>query len=233
MKYPDKLHELQRLWLIEATRYNVLPLDDRGIERFIAELAGRPELIKGNSQVIFPGMVLGETHTINIKNRSHSVTAEIEIEKPGVKGVIIAQGADFGGWALYAHEGKLKYVYNLIGAQYYEVESDEPLPKGKYQVRMEFKYDGGGPGKGGDVILYVEGKRVAKGRVDHTHAIIFSADSTLMVGDKTGAPIFKDFNKSRNKFTGKVNWVTIDGGEDSEDHLIDPEEWVRIHMSIQ
>ena len=71
-EYPDKLHELQRLWIIEATRYNVLPLDDRGIERLIAELAGRPELIKGNSQIIFPGMVLGEAHTINIKNRSHS-----------------------------------------------------------------------------------------------------------------------------------------------------------------
>jgi arylsulfatase len=97
---------------------------------------------------------------------------------------------------------------------------------------MEFKYDGRGPGKGGDITLYVDGEKVAEGRVDNTHAIIFSADSTLMVGDKTGAPI-KDFNKSRNKFTGKVNWVTIDGGKDSQDHLIDPEEWVRIYMSIQ
>jgi arylsulfatase len=232
-EYPDKLHELQRLWLIEATKYNVLPLDDRGMERFNAELVGRPELIKGDSQVIFPGMVLGEGHTINIKNRSHSVTAEIEIEKTEVKGVIVAQGADFGGWALYAHEGKLKYVYNLIGMQFYEVESPEPLPEGKYQVRMEFKYDGGGPGQGGDVILYVDGKKVKEGRVDHTQAVIFAADSTLMVGDKTGAPISKDFNKSRNEFTGKVNWVNIDVGEDSQDHLIDPEEWVRIHMSIQ
>ena len=166
-------------------------------------------------------MVLGEAHTINIKNRSHSVTAEVEIENPGVNGVIVAQGADFGGWALYAHQGKLKYVYNLIGAQFYEVEAKEQLPEGKYQVRMEFKYDGGGLGKGGNVTLYVDGKNVAEGRVEHTHAIIFSADSTLMVGDKTGAPIYRDFNKSRNKFTGKVNWVNIDGGEDSEDHLTD------------
>ena len=232
-EYPDKLHELQRLWLIEATRYNVLPLDDRGVERFNAELAGRPELIKGDSQVIFPGMVLGEAHTINIKNRSHSITADVEIEKSGVKGVIVAQGADFGGWALYAHKGKLKYVYNLIGIQFYEVEAPELLPEGKYQVRMKFNYDGGGLGQGGDVILYVDGKKVAEGRVDHTQAIIFAADSTLMVGDKTGAPISKDFNKSRNEFTGKVNWVNIDVGEESEDHLIDPEEWVRIHMSIQ
>jgi arylsulfatase A-like enzyme len=232
-KYPDKLHELQRLWLIEATRHNVLPLDDRAAERFIAELAGRPELIKGNSQVIFPGMVLGEGHTINIKNRSHSITAEVEIEKTGVKGVIVAQGADFGGWALYAHEGKLKYVYNLIGIQFYEVEAPETLPVGNYQVRMEFKYDGGGLGQGGDVKLYVDGKQVAEGRVDHTQAIVFAADSTLMVGDKTGAPISKDFNKSRNEFTGKVNWVNIDVGEDSQDHLIDPTEWIRIHMSIQ
>jgi arylsulfatase A-like enzyme len=232
-EYPDKLHELQRLWLIEATRHNVLPLDDRAAERFIAELAGRPELIKGNSQVIFPGMVLGEGHTINIKNRSHSITAEVEIDKTGVKGVIVAQGADFGGWALYAHEGKLKYVYNLIGIQFYEVEAPEALPIGKYQVRMEFKYDGGGLGQGGDVNLYVDGKEVAEGRVDHTQAIVFAADATLMVGDKTGAPISKDFNKSRNEFTGKVNWVNIDVGEDNQDHLIDPKEWIRIHMSIQ
>jgi len=230
---PDKLHELQRLWLIEATRHNVLPLDDRGIERFIAEIAGRPELIKGNSQLIFPGMVLGEANVVNIKNKSHSVTAEVEIDQPGVTGVIVAQGANFGGWALYAHEGKLKYVYNFIGMQTYEVEASEALPVGKHQVRMEFKYDGGGLGQGGVSTLYVDGAQVAEGRIEHTHAIIFSADSTLMVGNKTGAPISKDFGRKNNSFTGKVNWANIEVGEDTQEHLIDPEEWVRVHMSIQ
>ena len=230
---PDKLHELQRLWLIEATRHNVLPLDDRGIERFIAEIAGRPELIKGNSQLIFPGMVLGEANVVNIKNKSHSVTAEVEIDQPGVTGIIVAQGANFGGWALYAHEGKLKYVYNFIGMQTYEVEASEALPVGKHQVRMEFKYDGGGLGQGGVSTLYVDGAQVAEGRIEHTHAIIFSADSTLMVGNKTGAPISKDFGRKNNSFTGKVNWANIEVGEDTQEHLIDPEEWVRVHMSIQ
>lgn len=232
-KHPDKLHELQRLWLIEATRYNVLPMDDRTGERLVDESAGRPKLVRGNSQIIFPGMVLGEQAVVNIKNKSHSVTADVAIEKSGVNGVIVAQGANFGGWALYAREGKLKYVYNFLGMQIYEVEASESLPVGKHQVRMEFKYDGGGLGRGGVSTLYVDGAQVAEGRVERTHTTIFSADSTLMVGNKTGAPISKDFGVRNNNFTGKVNWVNIELGEDTHDHLIDPEEWVRVHMSIQ
>jgi len=240
---PQKLHELQRLWIIEATRHNVLPLDDRVAERIMAALAGRPEVISGNKELLFPGIAYfgGDNSTINTMNKSWQVTASIEVPKatklprlaPGVKGVIIGQGGNFGGWALYAYQGKLKYVYNFLGIETYMVQASETLPEGKHQVRMEFKYDGGGLGKGGMATLYVDGKQVGQGRIEHTHAFIFSADSVTEVGNKTGAPICKDFGVFRNEFTGKVRWVQIDVGSDSHDHLLTPEERYRVHMSIQ
>jgi arylsulfatase len=240
---PQKLHELQRLWLIEAARHNVLPLDDRVAERIMAALAGRPQVISGNKQLLFPGIAYfgGDNSTINAMNKSWQVTASIEVPKatklprlaPGVKGVIIGQGGNFGGWALYAYQGKLKYVYNFLGLETYMVQASDTLPEGKHQVRIEFKYDGGGLGKGGMATLYVDGKQVGQGRVEHTHAFIFSADSVTEVGNKTGAPICKDFGVRGNEFTGKVRWVQIDVGSDSHDHLLTPEERFRIHSSIQ
>jgi hypothetical protein len=128
---PQKLHELQRLWLIEATRYNVLPIDDRVIEKMNPDTAGRPVLVKGNTQLLFGGMArLSENCVVNIKNKSHAVTAEIEVPQSGAEGVIIAQGANIGGWSLYAKGGKLKYCYNLGGVQHFYVEAANPLPVG-------------------------------------------------------------------------------------------------------
>src|SRR4029079_16653358 len=158
---PDKLHYLQRLWLIEATRYNVLPMDDRVAERMDPDRAGRPVLIKGNTQILFGGMGrLSENSVVNIKNKSHAVTAEIDVPDAGAEGVIIAQGGNIGGWSLYAKGGKLKYCYNLLGLQHFYVESKGPLPTGTHQVRMEFTYAGGGLGKGGTAALFVDGKKV-------------------------------------------------------------------------
>ena len=126
---PEKLHELQRLWLIEATRYNVLPIDDRVIEKMNPDTAGRPVLVKGKTQLLFGGMGrLSENCVLNIKNKSHSVTAEIEVPETGAEGVIIAQGANIGGWSLYAHEGKLKYFYNFLGMRQFEVAATSPFP---------------------------------------------------------------------------------------------------------
>jgi arylsulfatase len=237
---PQKLHELQRLWIIEATRHNVLPLDDRGTERMVPALAGRPSVVSGNVQLLFPGSYIGgDNGVIDIKNKSHQVTAEIEAAKwaspsgPGIRGVIAAQGSNFGGWALYVKDAKLKYAYNFCGLQVFMVEASQSLPEGKHEVRMEFKYDGGGLGKGGMATLYVDGKQVGQGRVEHTHAIIFSCDSVLEVGYKTGAPICKDLGLSGNEFSGKVRWVQINVGSDSHDHLLTPEERYRVHMSIQ
>jgi arylsulfatase len=160
---PDKLHELQRLWLIEAVRYNVLPLDDRLVERFNADLAGRPQLVKGNSQLLFGGMGrLSENSVINVKNKSHSAIAELEIPASGAEGVIIAQGGSTGGWSLYVRDGRLKYCYNVVGREYFYVESADKLPPGRHQVRLDFAYDGGGLAKGGKVTLSVDGKKAGE-----------------------------------------------------------------------
>ena len=152
------LAKLQRLWLIEATKYNVLPIDDRSAERLEPEMAGRPTLIRGNSQLFFPGMGrLSENSVVSIKNKSFSVTAEVDVPDGGADGVIIAQGGRFGGWAVYAKDGKAKFVYNVLGIQEFATEADAPIPAGTHQVRMEFAYDGGGLAKGGDVTLYYDG----------------------------------------------------------------------------
>jgi arylsulfatase A-like enzyme len=235
-EHPDKLHELQRLWLIEATKYNVLPLDDRVGERLNPDLAGRPTLIKGDSQLLFGGMGrLSESSVVNIKNKSHAVTAEVVVPEAGAEGVIIAQGGSIGGWSLYATGGTPKYCYNLLGIQRFYVEADRRLPAGRHQVRMEFTYDGGGLGKGGTVRLYLDGEQVGEGRVAATAAMVFSADDTCDVGMEGGAVVSEDYGPRGNQFTGEVNWVQIDLDEAAEDldHLITPEERLHIAMAKQ
>ncbi len=199
---PEKLAELQRLWLIEAVKYNVVPLDDRGFERINPDIAGRPQLIRGNSQLLFSGMRVSESCVVNIKNKSHSVTANIVVPDGGAAGVIVTQGGQVGGWSLYVHDGKLKYCYNFFGIQYFIVAADTPLPAGKHQVRMEFAYDGGGLAKGGNVTLYYDGKAVGTGRVDITIPMGFSADEACDVGSDTGSPASPDYGPSGNRFTG-------------------------------
>src|SRR6185295_447604 len=148
--------ELKRLFDLEASKYNVFPLDDRKAERTNPDIAGRPLVVRGNTQLLFRGMRrLGENTAINTKNKSHSVTAELEVPSSGAKGVIAAHGGHMGGWSLYAHEGRLKYHYNFLGLRRFEVAAPTNLPSGKHQVRMEFTYDGGGLGKGASVALYV------------------------------------------------------------------------------
>jgi arylsulfatase A-like enzyme len=230
----EKLRELQRLWLIEAVKYSVLPLDDRRIERFNPDLAGRPMLIRGNSQVLFAGMGrLSENSVVNIKNKSHSVTAEIVVPKSGAEGVIIAQGGSSNGWSLYAKEGKLKYCYNLFGIRNFFVEATKPIPAGEHQVRLEFKYDGGGLAKGGNALLYVDGKKVGEGRVEQTVPMLFSADETCDVGKGTGSAVSPDYDPKHNEFNGEVNWVQIDLEKEDHDHLISPEERFRVAMARQ
>ncbi|MCA9874740.1 MAG: sulfatase-like hydrolase/transferase, partial [Anaerolineales bacterium] len=231
---PDMLHKLQRLWLIEATKYNAIPLDDRQVERIIPELAGRPTLIHGNSQLLFPGMGrLSELSVLNLKNKSFSVTAEIEVGNKPAHGVIAAQGGRFGGWSVYAKNGTLKFSYNVLGIHEFTIEATEPISQGRHQVRMEFAYDGGGLGKGGAVTLYYDGRLVGNGRVDMTQAMIFSADETLDIGYEAGTPVATDYTTHDSKFTGKIHWVQLDAGQDDHDHFIDPEERLRIAMARQ
>jgi arylsulfatase A-like enzyme len=231
---PDKLHELQRLWLIEAVRYNVLPIDDRGAERLNPELAGRPTLIHGNSQLLFAGMGrLSENSVVSIKNKSFSVTAEIEVPDGGANGVIIAQGGRFGGWSLFLRDGLATFTYNVLGIQRFTVAAEQPVPSGTHQVRMEFAYDGGGLAKGGDVTLYHDGAAAGSGRVGATQPMIFSADETTDVGYESGTAVSTDYTPQGSRFTGRINWVQIDVGSDDHDHFIDPEERMRIAMARQ
>ena len=231
---PDRLHDLQRLWLIEAVKYNAVPIDDRTGERLIAELAGRPTLIHGSSQLLFAGMGrLSENSVVNIKNKSFSVTAEVDVPEGGADGVIIAQGGRFGGWTLYVKGGKAKFVYNVLGIQEFATEADIPIPSGKHQVRMEFAYDGGGLAKGGDVTLYYDGTAVGTGRVGATQPMIFSADETTDVGYESGTSVASDYLPQQSRFRGKIHWVQLDVGVDDSDHFIDPEERMRIAMARQ
>ena len=210
-KYPDKLKELQTLFLAEAEKYNVLPLDDRRIERFVPTLAGRPSLMWGRTSVtLYPGMsAMLENATLDIKNRSHTITAEIEVPHGGGEGVIIAQGGRFAGWTLYMKDGKLKYCYNWLDRDRYTVESKDPLPAGKATVKFGFTYDGGGVGKGGTGALYVNDQKVGEGRIEKTHPFVFSADDTEDVGEDLATPVTEDYKEGDNKFTGKIDKVTI------------------------
>ncbi|BBA90402.1 arylsulfatase [Mycobacterium pseudoshottsii JCM 15466] len=230
---PAKLAELQRLWLIEATKYNVVPLDDRGFERINPDIAGRPQLVRGNSQLLFDGMRVSEWCVLTIKNKSHSVTAEVEVPTGGASGVLITQGGSAGGWTLYAHEGRLKYCYNFLGIDHYMVAATKPIPTGKHQVRMEFGYDGGGLGRGGDVTLFYDGKAVGQGRVERTQPMAFSADEACDVGCDTGSPASPGYGPTGNAFSGTIAWVQIDLGADSHDHLITAEDRFNIAMAKQ
>ncbi len=233
---PEKLHELQRLWLIGATRYNVLPLDDDTASRINPDLAGRPVLIRGNTQVLFSNMGrLSENCVLNLKNKSHTVTAEVEVPETGAEGVIVAQGASIGGWSLYANDGKLKYCYNLGGIKHFYAESADPLPAGAHQVRMEFAYAGGGLGKGGEVTLYVDGQQVGEGHVEATLAIVFSADDGCDVGMDSGSPVSPDYAPGSNAFNGRIKGVQLAIAEAAAaaGHLVDPEHAIRIALARQ
>jgi len=214
----------------------VLPLDDRRVERFNSDMAGRPVLIKGNSQILFGNMGrLSESSVVNIKNKSHSVTAEIVVPATGAEGVIVCQGGNIGGWSLYAKGGKLKYCYNFLGIQQFYAESSGALPPGDHQVRMEFAYAGGGLGKGGTASLYVDGKKVGEGKVGATAAFVFSADDGCDVGVDTGSPVSPDYGPRGNQFNGVVKGVQLAIAEDavSVDHLVLPEKAMAVAMGRQ
>ena len=233
---PEKLAEMQRLFIIEATRYKVLPIDDRMIEKMNPDTAGRPVLIKGNTQLIFGGMGrLSENCVLNLKNKSHSVTAEIVVPETGAEGVIISQGANIGGWSLYAKNGKLKYCYNWGGFEHYYVESDKVIPTGKHQVRMEFEYAGGGPGKGGRSTLFIDGEKTGEGDIGATLAFVFSADDGCDVGEDSGAPVSPDYLAGNNRFNGEVKGVQLAIAEtaNAADHYIEPEKAMAMAMARQ
>ena len=204
-QYPQKLKELQDMFDAEARKYNVLPLDDRFIER--ADPTLRPSLIAGKTNfVYFAGAErIPESSSANVKNKSHVITAFIE--KPG-DGVLVAAGGTVGGYTLFVKDGKPVYEYNWFGQDRYRVTSSEPLPPGESTVRVEFKYDGGGLAKGGSVTMFINDRKVAEGRVDKTIFGRFSADETFDTGVDTGSPV-SDLYQSPNPFGGKLARIEI------------------------
>jgi arylsulfatase len=157
----------------------------------------------------------------------------VEVPAKGAEGVIIHQGGAFAGMSLYAKAGKAKFAYNFFGLQTFTTEAGQPIPAGKHQVRMEFAYDGGGFGKGGNVSLYYDSKKVGEGRVEHTVSMLFSADETTDVGRDTGTPVSSDYTRKTSVFNGKVHWVQIDLGKDAHDHIITPDERLKVAMARQ
>ena len=213
-KNPEKLKDLQAMFLSEAAKYRVLPLDDRLFDRLNAELVGRPDLMAGRTSLtVYDGMIgMTENVFINIKNRSHSITAEVTIPEGGANGVIISQAGRFGGWSLYLKDGKPMYAYNFLGLKTSKIAGTEVLPAGKLKIRLEFAYDGPGLGKGGTGSILVNGNKVAEGKIDRTHSGIFSADEGADVGQDGETPVTDDYKQGDNKFTGTIRNVVIEVG---------------------
>lgn len=209
---PDKLKGLQDLFIEEAIKYDVLPLDDRSYERFNAAIAGRPDLMGDRTSLtVYPGMThMAENAFINVKNRSHTITAEVEIPQGGGEGVILAQGGRFAGWSLYMKDGRISYVYNWFGRERYTITAPEPLASGKATIHFAFASEGDKPGSGGTGTISVNGKKVADGRIANTTPFIFSADETADVGTDEATPVTEDYAEGDNEFTGKIGKVTVD-----------------------
>nr|WP_221278764.1 arylsulfatase [Prescottella equi] len=232
-EYPERLRELQRLFLIEATRYNVLPLDDRTFERVLPGLSGKPRLVPGNRQVLLPGMqALLEMHIVNCRNRSWSLTAQVDVPDGGARGVILNLGGHAGGWSFYFRDGRPTFCYNLFGIERSYIRAPDTVGVGLHQVRSEFAYDGGGLGKGGTVTLFVDGTAVAEGRVERTEPIGFGYEFSDVGRDSLSA-VTPEYPTGDNAFTGRIDWVQIEAGEDGHDHLVDPADVVRVAMYRQ
>jgi arylsulfatase len=212
-KNPKKLAELKAVFMQEAERNHVLPMDDRVMERLDARLVGRPDLMAGRSSMTLAEGMTGmmEAVFVNVKNRSKTIVAEIEVPSAGAKGTILAQGGRFGGWSLYVNDGVPAYDYNFLGLQRTTIAAAKKLAPGSATIRFDFAYDGGGPGKGGTGSLFVNGEKVAEGRIAHTQAGIFSADETADVGIDLGTPVVEAIgSEARSRFSGRIPKVTVD-----------------------
>jgi arylsulfatase len=176
------------------------------------KLVGRPDLMDGRTSLtLYPGMRgMTENVFINLKNASHTITADVTIPEGGANGVILAQAGRFGGWSLYLKEGRPIYVYNFLGLERFSIAAPDAIPAGKHQIRFEFAYDGGGLGKGGVGKLLVDGAKVAEGRIDRTQLGVFSADETADVGSDEATPVTEDYAEGNNAFTGTIHKVLVE-----------------------
>jgi arylsulfatase len=208
---PAKLKELQDVFVKEAIRNHVFPLDDRRVERFDARIAGRPDLMGARRSLdLYEGMTgITENTFINVKSQSHSVTAEVDIPQAGADGVIISQAGKFGGWSLYMKDGRITYVYNYGGLEWYSASSSQALAPGRRTVRYDFTFGGGRPGTGGVGRLSVDGQQVGEVQITRMMPFLYSADEGVDVGTDNETPVTEQYKEGNNKFTGKINKVTI------------------------
>jgi arylsulfatase len=205
---PGKLDELKKKFLEEAVKYNVLPIDDRSIERFDPIIAGRPDLMNGRTTLtLYEGAKgIPENAFINIKNTSLTITAEVEVQANG-SGVLVCQGGDFGGWTFYMLDGKPAYSYNWVGLETYTVAATEKIPPGRHIVKFDFAYEGG-RGGGGIGTIYVDDRKTAEGKIAKTNSNTFGIDESADVGVDENTPVYPPY-KGKDKFSGKINKVTI------------------------
>jgi len=211
-KNPAKLQEMQDLFMKEAVRNHVLPIDDRRAERFNAAIAGRPDLM-GNrtSLTVYPGMAgLMENTFINVKNRAYTITVPVELHDSDTNGVIIAQGGRFGGWTLYMKDGKIHHEYNFFGVERTNIGGSAALSAGKHIIKYEFIPDAPKPGTGGKCLLSVDGQRVAEGHIPKTVPFVFSGDEGTDVGLDGETAVSDDYKQGNNRFTGTIVKVTVD-----------------------
>lgn len=212
-KNPQKLKELQALFMSEAEKYRVLPIDDRSVERLDAKMAGRPDLMDGRkSLTVYDGMYrMMENAFINVKNQDSTYTTEVEVDDEA-NGVILAMAGRFGGYSLYMIDGKPAFTYNWVGKKQYDIVSEESVSAGKHTLRFEFAYDGGGLGKGGTLSIFIDGKKTGEGRIENTNGYMFSLDEGADVGFDEGTNVSDNYGVAveDNKFTGKINFVRIE-----------------------
>jgi arylsulfatase A-like enzyme len=211
-QYPEKLKELQDLFMKEAVRNNVLPIDDRRSERFNPAIAGRPDLLGGRKTLtVYDGMTgMLENAFINVKGVRHTITAEVVVNDTKTEGVIIAQAGHFGGWVLYMKDGMVHHEYNWFGLERTNVASSTALAPGKHTIMYEFIPDAATPGTGGKSILSVDGQKAAEGHVPKTQPFAFSADEGADVGMDGETNVSTDYKQGDNAFTGKIVKVTVE-----------------------
>ncbi len=208
---PEKLKELQALFMQEAERNHVLPIDDRRSERFNPAIAGRPDLLGGRTTMtVFDGLTgIMENAFINVKGVPHTITAEIVVPDAKTEGVIIAQAGYFGGWALYMKGGRVVHDDNFFGLSHTKVASKEPLAPGAHTIVYEFVPDEAKPGTGGKSTLSVDGRLVAEGRIPKTQPFAFSADEGVDVGSDNETMVSDDYKPGATDFKGDIVKVTV------------------------
>ena len=210
-KNPEKLKELQDLFMQEAERNFVLPIDDRRSERFNPAIAGRPDLLGGRTTMtVYDGMTgIMENAFINVKGVPHTVTAEVVVPDGKTSGVIIAQAGKFGGWALYLKDGRPVHHYNFFGVEQTRTASKSPLTPGRHTIAYEFVPDEAKPGTGGKSILSVDGQVVAEAHIPKTQPFVFSADEGVDVGSDNETMVSDDYRPGATDFQGEIVKVYV------------------------